>query len=82
MRVAGPAPSARATECLRTAFTGHPGDLVRIRRATFDGTPAYLGYVLESPGAGQPATLVSIWVAAVEDCSIVTFTSAMVDPAS
>lgn len=82
MRVAGPAPSARAKDCLRTAFIGHPGDLVRIRRATFEGTPAYLGYALERPGAGQPASLVSIWVAAVDDCSIVTFTSAKVDPAS
>lgn len=76
MRVAGAVPSARARDCLRTAFTGHPGELVRITRATFLGTPAYLGYVLESPGASQPATLLSIWVAAVGDCSILSISSA------
>jgi hypothetical protein len=75
-REAGPAASARARRCLQTAFTGHPGELVRIVRARFEGTPAYLGYVLEGPGAGQPPTLLSIWVAAAEDCSILSLSSA------
>lgn len=75
-REAGPAASARARRCLRSAFTGHPGNLVRIVRASFEGTPAYLGYVLEGPGAGQPPRLLSIWVAAVEDCSILSLSSA------
>ena len=74
-RMAGPAATGRARDCLRSAFPGHPGELVRIIRARFDGAPAYLGYVLEGPGAGRPATLLSIWVAAVEDCSILSLSS-------
>jgi hypothetical protein len=48
---------------------------VQLRRASFEGTPAYLGFVLESPGAGAPPDILSVWVAAVEDCSILTLTS-------
>ncbi|MGH2630873.1 MAG: anti-sigma factor family protein [Actinomycetota bacterium] len=75
-RYAGRAPSERARRCLRRAFPGYPGKLVHIARATFDGMPAFFGTVVEGPGAGQPPNTVSIWVAAVEDCSILTITSA------
>jgi Putative zinc-finger len=74
-RYAGNAASARARACLRQAFPGYPGTLVRIARATFEGMPAFFGTVVEGPGAGQPPDTVSVWVAAVEDCSIITITS-------
>ncbi|MET0799725.1 MAG: zf-HC2 domain-containing protein [Actinomycetota bacterium] len=75
-RYAGSAASARARRCLRLAFPEYPGRLVQIARATFEGTPAFLGTVVEGPGAGQPPDTVSVWVASVEDCSILTITSA------
>ena len=75
-RYAGNAASARARRCLRLAFPEYPGRLVQIARATFEGTPAFFGTVVEGPGAGQPPDTVSVWVAAVEDCSILTITSA------
>jgi Putative zinc-finger len=74
-RFADRARSAKATRCLEHAFPGFPGEIVAARLATFEGTPAYLGFVLESPGAGTPPDTLSIWVAAVEDCSILSITS-------
>jgi hypothetical protein len=49
---------------------------VQVKRASFEGEPAYLGYVLEGPGAGRPPEALSIWVAAIDDCSILTIASA------
>jgi len=76
LRIAGPQRSARAVRCLERAFPGFPGEIVRIGQARFEGTPAFLGYVIEGPGAGTPADTASIWVAAVEDCSILSYSSA------
>ena len=74
-QVAGPARSSEALRCLRTAFEGFPGDPVRLVEASFEGTPAYLAFVLEGPGADQPADQMTVWVAARDDCSIVSLTS-------
>jgi len=71
----GTARSAEALRCLRTAFEGFPGDPVRLVQASFEGTPAYLAFVLEGPGADQPADQMTVWVAARDDCSIVSLTS-------
>ena len=76
MRFAGRARTAEATRCLRRAFPGFPGEIVAARLARFEGDPAYLGFVLESPGAGTPPDTLSIWVASTEDCSILSITSA------
>ena len=46
-----------------------------MRQATFEGAPAYLAIVLETVQNGAPTDSVSIWVAAVEDCSILSITS-------
>lgn len=65
-------PSA-ALECLRTsgAPLEEPNDtLVRLIRARFEDTPAYLAVFLETPGAGQPPDTVVVWVAARDDCRI------------
>ena len=71
----GAARSSEALRCLRTAFEGFPGDPVRLLEASFEGTPAYLAFVLEGPGADQPADQMTVWVAARDDCSIVSLTS-------
>jgi hypothetical protein len=47
--------------------------LVRLIQATFQGTPAYLGIYQESPGAGQPADRIVIWVVARQDCSTLSY---------
>ncbi|MGZ8580113.1 MAG: zf-HC2 domain-containing protein [Actinomycetota bacterium] len=78
-RIAGPARTARAVGCLEQAFPGYPGEIVRVQRATFEGTPVFIAYVLESPGADTPPNAVSVWVAVVEDCSILTFSSARIE---
>ena len=74
-RTAGPA-TARAVACLKQAFPGFPGEVVRVQQATFEGTPAFIAYVIESPGADTPANAISIWVADAVDCSVLSFTSA------
>ncbi|HEX6230533.1 MAG TPA: zf-HC2 domain-containing protein [Actinomycetota bacterium] len=68
----------RALECLRTsgAPVDEPGDLlVRLIEAKYLGTPAYLAVFLEGPGAGQPADHAVVWVAATDDCRILTTAS-------
>ena len=74
--VAGKARSNDALTCLNAAFPGFPGTPVRLVKASFDGQPAYLAYVLEGPGVEQPPDTVSIWVASVKGCSVLSITSA------
>jgi predicted anti-sigma-YlaC factor YlaD len=76
LRFAGRTRSAEATRCLRRAFPGFPGEIVGARLARFEGSPAYLGFVLERPGPGLPPDTLSIWVASPQDCSILSITSA------
>jgi hypothetical protein len=47
--------------------------LVRLIQATFQGTPAYIGVYRESPGAGQPADRIVIWVVARQDCATLSY---------
>ena len=54
-RTAGPARTARAVACLEQAFPGFPGEIVQVQQAMFEGTPAFIAYVIESPGADGPA---------------------------
>lgn len=65
----------KAVGCLNKAFPRFPGRIVQVRQATFEGAPAYLAIVLESEQNGAPTDAVSIWVAAIEDCSILTIAS-------
>lgn len=65
----------KAVACLNKAFPRFPGKIVQVRQATFEGVPAYLAIVLETVQNGAPADAVSIWVAAIEDCSILTIAS-------
>lgn len=43
--------------------------LVRLVRAEYEGTPAYLAVFAEGPGAQQPASRLVVWIAAEDDCS-------------
>jgi hypothetical protein len=75
-------PFAGAVACLDRAFTpatgsqGLPGQLVRVIRARFRGTPAILGVYLIGPGAGQPTDIVRVLVASSRGCTILTSTQA------
>jgi Putative zinc-finger len=59
-----------ATACLNQAFNHPEGELVRVVRARFQGTPAYFGVYLISPGAGLPPNLLRLNVASVDGCTI------------
>lgn len=79
--IAGPSSSAdaqTALSCLRTAFKGFTGDPIRLIQARFQGKAAYIGVYTEGPGAGRPPNAVSVRVAAVDGCSLLTYTSAKV----
>ncbi|HEY7659718.1 MAG TPA: zf-HC2 domain-containing protein [Actinomycetota bacterium] len=49
--------------------------LIRLIRAEYRGTPAYLAVYAEGPGAGQPADRIAVWVVATTDCRILTLAS-------
>jgi anti-sigma factor RsiW len=66
-----------ASDCIAEAFEGQPSDrLVRLIRARFGGRPAYLAVYLEGPGAGQEDDTAVVWVAAVDDCTVLSFAQA------
>jgi Putative zinc-finger len=67
-----------ATACLATAVPNPEGQLVRVIRARFEGTPAFIGVYLEGPGAGQPPDTVRVWVVSARGCSILTYTGAAI----
>jgi len=75
-RFAGAERTDRAVACLERAFPGYPGELVEVKRAEFEGTPAFIGYVLEGAGGDDPPVTLSIWVADAGDCSILSLISA------
>lgn len=74
--LAAPASSPRAAlDCLRTgeAPVDDPAhELTRLIQAEYQGTPAYIAVFLKSPGAGQPADRVVVWVVASDDCRLLT----------
>ncbi len=77
-RFAGPERTDRAVACLERAFPGFPGELVEIKRARFEGTPAFIGHVLEGPGGDAAPETLTIWVADASDCSILSLISARI----
>ena len=70
-----PGRTRMAVACLRKAFPDFPGEIVQVREAAFEGEPAFLGVVLETPEAGMPPEFLSIWVAAIDDCSVLSVAS-------
>jgi anti-sigma factor RsiW len=77
-RLGGPVKTTRALECLATAVPDAAGQLQRLIEARFQGSPAYFGFFLEGPGAGQPPDKVVIWVVAKEGCAILSFAQARI----
>jgi putative zinc finger protein len=66
-----------AARCVRRAFAEQPaGRLARLIQARFEGRPAYIAVYLEGPGADQPADTAVVWVAAKDDCTVLSFASA------
>jgi len=63
-----PTDAAAAQACIQRAFRTVDGTLVRLVRARFRGTPAYLGFYEVGPGAGQPPNALTVRVASVLGC--------------
>ncbi len=71
-----PQQTTRALRCIVRSAPKEAGQLIRLIRARFQGSPAYLAVFLEGPGADQPADAVSIWVFSTSDCAILSFSHA------
>lgn len=72
-----PGGSPAAFRCVTEAFAEQPdGRLTRLIQARFQGREAYLAVYLEGPGAGQPPDIGAVWVAARDDCTILSFAQA------
>jgi anti-sigma factor RsiW len=72
------ASAADSRHCIQQSGlpTNSPRDvLIRMIQARFEGTPAYIAVFAESPGAGQPADHVVVWVVSTRDCRILTTAS-------
>jgi hypothetical protein len=71
--------SGRAAACVTGAFEGQPsGRIVQLIRARFQGRRAYLAVYLEGPGAGQEPDVATVWVASLDDCTILSFAQARI----
>ena len=71
--------TGNAARCVNKAFDEQPvGRLARLIQARFEGRPAYIAVYLEGPGAGEPADTAVVWVAAKDDCTILSFASARI----
>ncbi len=71
--------SPEALGCIVRAFEEPPdGRLARLIAAEFEGRAAYIALYLEGPGAGRPADTAVAWVAAQDDCSILSVTQARI----
>jgi hypothetical protein len=68
-----------AARCVSEAFDEHPvGRLARLILARFESRDAYIAVYLEGPGADEPPDTAAVWVAAKDDCSILSFASARI----
>jgi hypothetical protein len=65
----------KALACIVQSASDEKGDLIRLIRARFEGTPAYLAVFTDGPGANQPPDTVTVWVFATDDCAILSFSS-------
>jgi hypothetical protein len=73
------AASSQASACVTRAFERQPsGRIVQLIRARFEGRRAYLAVYLEGPGADQDPDTATVWVAALDDCSILSFAQARI----
>lgn len=71
--------TSQATACVTEAFEGQPsGRIVQLILARFQGRRAYLAVYLEGPGADQAPDTATVWVAAEDDCTILSFAQARI----
>jgi putative zinc finger protein len=64
---------AAAVRCVaRATQRGATGRLTRLIEARFEGRHAYIAVYLEGPGADQRPDLVALWVAARDNCSLLS----------
>jgi hypothetical protein len=78
------ASAPRPRQCIEQSGlpTDSPRDvLVRLIEAKFENQPAYIAVFAESPGAGQPADHIVVWVVSSSDCRILSTASQRVAPA-
>lgn len=70
---ASPQQTQKALRCIVKSAPDQTGQLTRLIKARFQGTPAYLAVFLEGPGADQPPDAVSVWVFATDGCEILSY---------
>jgi hypothetical protein len=75
VRTASPERAQAALACLNQAFTGFGGEPTRLILAKYQGQPAYIGIYTERPGAGLPPNAVSVRVASVDGCTILSYST-------
>jgi hypothetical protein len=64
---------AAAVRCVTRAAQGRAtGRLIRLIQARFEGRGAFIAVYLEGPGADQQPDLAAVWVAAQDDCSLLS----------
>ena len=70
----------RGATCVSQAFgsSSRPAGCARLIQARFEGRDAYIAVYLEGPGADEPPDTAVVWVAAKDDCSILSFASARI----
>ncbi len=73
---ATPQQTQKALRCIVKSAPDETGQLTRLIKARFQGTPAYLAVFLEGPGADQPPDAVSVWVFATDGCAILSYSNA------
>jgi Putative zinc-finger len=73
---ATPAETQKALRCIVKSAPQETGQLTRLIKARFQGTPAYLAVFQEGPGADQPPDAVSVWVFATDGCAILSYSNA------
>ena len=76
LRLGTPQQTQKALRCIVKSAPDETGELTRLIKARFQGTPAYLAVFLGGPGAGQPPDAVSVWVLATDGCAILSYANA------
>jgi hypothetical protein len=65
-----------AVPCITATANPTKNDqLLEVLVARFEGTPAFVGVYLHRPGAGQPPSLLTIWVASQNGCNLLHYAS-------
>jgi hypothetical protein len=69
-------PASDPIRCIKaTADPTKDDQFLEVLVARFDGTPAFVGVFVHRPGAGQPPSLLTIWVASQSGCRLLHYAS-------